>query len=339
MGIRQLSFYLLVFVILALTIKFYLISAIFLPSIATAVVLAYLTSPIYSFFLKYSKRKTLSALAIVLIIIALILVPSILIVMAIQPQLVMLFSPNTLTTAQNLLNEIQNFASTRLHIVISLSDVLPRLVPAVQNLITSIAPKLIYSITGFLLSSFLTLFIMYYLLINSSGVITVLKNYFPLNTRNTDLLLNRMGTSTRSLILGHFLIAIIQGTLGGIGFLIFGIPGALLWGSVMTVLAFIPLLGTFIIWFPAGVILVATGDYFSGIGILAWGFLLVSTIDNILRPKLTSALGQIHPVTVLLGAFIGLNEWGFIGLVLGPLLITVLLLLIRMFREEYVEEQ
>lgn len=339
MRIKQLSFYLLVLIVLALTVKLYLVSEVFLPSIATAVVLAYLTGPIYAFLLKYIKRQSLSALAVILFLVLLILVPAFLIIMAIQPQIMILFSPETLVTAQNLINAIQEFAATRLHIVLSISDVFPRLVPVIQNIITSIAPKLIFSITGFLLSAFLTFFLMYYLLINSAGVVAVLKHYFPLSTRNTDLLLDQMGSSTRSLILGHFLIALIQGTLGGIGFLIFGIPGALLWGSVMTVLSFIPLLGAFLVWFPAGVILVSTGNYFSGFGILAWGFLLVSTIDNILRPKLTSALGKIHPVTVLLGAFIGLNEWGFIGLVLGPLLITVLMLLICMFREEYIEEE
>jgi predicted PurR-regulated permease PerM len=339
MRIKQFSFYLLVLIVLALTVKLYLISEVFLPSIATAVVLAYLTTPVYGFLFRRSKRPTLSALAVIFFLIALILVPSVLIIMAIQPQLVMLFSPNTLATAQNLLLSIQDFAATRLHIALSLSDVFPRLVPVFQSIITSIAPKLIFSITGFLLSAFLTFFLMFYLLIYSGGVIAVLKRYFPLSDRNTDTLLDQMGSSTRSLILGHFLIALIQGILGGIGFLIFGIPGALLWSAIMTVFSFIPMLGAFLVWFPAGIILISTGNYFSGIGILAWGFLLVSTIDNILRPKLTSALGKIHPVTVLLGAFIGLNEWGFIGLVLGPLLITVLMLLICMLREEYIEEQ
>lgn len=340
MRIKQFSFYVLVLIVLALITKLYLISEIFLPSIATAIVLAYLSHPVYTFFLRITRqRKTLSGLAVIFIIFVLILVPAILIVVAIEPQVMMLFSPGTLTTVQNLLNDIQSFAAVRLHVTLSIADVIPRLVPVVQNIITSIAPKLIISITGFILATFLTFFLMYYLLINGGSVVAALKHFFPLNEENTDKLLARMGSSTRSLILGHFLVAAIQGMLGGIGFLIFGIPGALLWGSVMTVFAFIPLLGTFIVWFPAGVILVVMGNYFSGIGILAWGFLLVSTIDNILRPKLTSALGKIHPVTVLLGAFIGLNEWGFIGLVLGPLLITVLLLLVCMLREEYIDEQ
>ena len=82
----------------------------------------------------------------------------------------------------------------------------------------------------------------------------------------------------------------------------------------------------------------AKGEYFNGIGLILWGFLIISSSDNIIRPKLTSSLGKIHPVTVLLGVFIGIKEWGLIGIVIGPIIISVLIILIKMFREEYLTE-
>jgi predicted PurR-regulated permease PerM len=103
-------------------------------------------------------------------------------------------------------------------------------------------------------------------------------------------------------------------------------------------MSLIPFLGAMAVWFPAGLIELARHNYFSGVGIMLWGGLFVGIIDNLVRPKLTSSLGNIHPVTVLLGVFIGIKEWGLIGLVLGPLIITILLILIRMFREEYKEK-
>jgi predicted PurR-regulated permease PerM len=219
-----------------------------------------------------------------------------------------------------------------------MADMYAKLVSMAQNALTALGPKLIVSITSSALSGFLIIFLMYYLLVDSERVLDTFRYYFPLTNRNVNLLIAEIASRTRALILGQFLIALIQGSLGAVGFLIFGIPGVILWGFVMTVLSFIPFLGSFLIWFPAGVIMLAHGNLISGFGILIWGAGLVGTIDNLIRPKLTSALGKIHPVTVLLGVFIGIKEWGFIGLVLGPITISVLLILIRMFREEYLVE-
>jgi predicted PurR-regulated permease PerM len=213
-----------------------------------------------------------------------------------------------------------------------------KLITAAQSAITDLGPRMIFSITRFILLVFITFFILYYLLINSGRVITTFKDYFPISYANCNILLDEMGKRTKALILGQLLVAIVQGVLGGAGFFICGIPGAILWGLVMVIVSFIPFFGAGLVWFPASIIQLVGGHYYSGIGILLWGALIVSTIDNIIRPKLTSALGKIHPVTVLLGVFIGLKEWGFIGLVIGPLMISVLLILIRMFREEYIDE-
>jgi len=220
-----------------------------------------------------------------------------------------------------------------------LADVYMRISAITRAAITALGPKLLAGVTSFVLAAFLAMFLMYYLLVDSERVIVTFRHYFPLTDRNVNILLAEIASHTRALILGQLLIALIQGVLGAVGFLIFGIPGVILWGFVMTVLSFIPFLGSFLVWFPAGVIMLAHGNYFSGIGIMIWGSCLVGTIDNLIRPKLTSALGSIHPVTVLLGVFIGIKEWGFIGLVLGPIIISLLLILIRMFREEYIVEK
>lgn len=338
MEIKKFGFFFLLGIIIALAIKFYLILAVFLPSIATAFVLAYLANPFYIIFLRVLRKKSLSAFAVIILLFVLILIPSTMVILSIQPQVMALFSQETIISIQKILVSFQDFFYRQFDITLSIPDFYNRFIPMLQNVVTSHGPKLIVSITGFTLSAFLTFFIMYYILVNSGRVIEAFKNYFPLSDENVHLLLHQMASETRTLILGQFLVALIQGTLGGIGFLIFGISGALLWGFIMTFLAFIPFLGTFIVWFPAGIIMLSKGDYFSGFGIIAWGLFLVSIIDNIIRPKLTSTLGSIHPVVVLLGVLIGINEWGFIGVVLGPLLISILLILIRMFREEYISE-
>jgi predicted PurR-regulated permease PerM len=340
MEIKKFGFYFLLFIILALAVKFYFIIDEFLPSIATAFVLAYIFNPIYVYLLRITKRKSLSAFIIIIIIFALIIVPFTLFIFGLQKEIPLVFNDTTYNLLQNALSNIQNtlYEDFSLNISDYIASIKAQLAGAVQTAITVFGPKIIFSISGFALSAFLTIFIMYYLLINSDTIVDTVMQYFPLSKSNCDELLNEVSLNTRTLVLGQLLIAVIQGTLNGVGFLIFGIQGALLWGFVTVIMSFLPFVGTMVIWLPAGLIQLAQHNYFSGIGIILWGGLLVGNIDNVVRPKLISSLGNIHPVTVLLGVFIGLKEWGFIGIVLGPLIITVLLILIRMFREEYLVE-
>ena len=340
MEIKKFGFYFLLFIVLTLAIKFYSIIDEFLPSIATAFVLAYIFNPIYAYFLKITKRKSLSAWIVIIIFLALIFIPFMLIIFGIQKEIALVFNENTVALFQNALTNIQHilYEHFSLDVSASINDIKSQISNVVQKAVTIIGPKIIFSVSGFALSAFLTIFIMYYLLIHSEKVIETVKNYFPLSNANCDKLIREVAGNTKTLVLGQLLIAVIQGTLTGLGFFIFGISGSLLWGFITVITSFIPFLGTMFIWFPAGIIQIAQHNFFSGIGIILWGGILVGNIDNVVRPKLISSLGNIHPVTVLLGVFIGLKEWGFIGLVLGPLIITVLLILIRMFREEYLVE-
>jgi len=341
MEIKQFGFYFLLGIILVIAFKLYTIINTFFPAIAGACVLAYLFSPIYEYFKKITKTKFLSAFAVVIIIFALILLPVTFIISTLQKQIQSIFTENTIENIRDVLQNFEILIITKFNIQISdyyITDLVPRLLSTIQEAITGLGPKMVYSITGFILTVFVTIFLTYYLLVNSKNVINTLRNYFPLSYGNSRILLEEIGKDTKSLIFGQLLIAVIQGSLGAVGFYICGIRGAIFWGLVMSLLSFIPVLGSSIIWFPATIILLVQGEYFNGIGLMLWGFLIVSTSDNIIRPKLTSSLGKIHPVTVLLGVFIGIKEWGLIGIVIGPIIISVLIILIKMFREEYLVE-
>ncbi len=341
MEIRKFGFYFLLGIIILIALKFYSIIYYFFPSIATGCVFAYLFHPVYRYLHEKTKKKSLSAFIIIFMIFVLILVPVLLIGSAIPRQIQAIFDEETVGNLRSVLGQIEDFVSNRFDIEIKdyyISDLLPRLLSAIQDGITQLAPQMLVSITGFMLYTFVSIFIMYYLLLNSKFVIGVFKDYFPLSYENSNLLLTEMGKDTKSLILGQLFIAVVQGTLGAIGFFICGISGAILWGFAMAVMSFIPVLGASIIWFPSCLFLLIKGQYYAAVGLLLWGVLIVSTSDNIIRPKLTSSLGKLHPVTVLLGVFIGIKEWGLIGIVIGPLTISVLLILIKMFREEYLDE-
>ncbi len=341
MEIKKFGFYFLLGIVLLISIKFYTIIYDFFPSIATGCVLAFLFNPVYMYFRKITKKDTLSAFIIVFIIIVLILVPITIIITVVQKQILFFFNENTIAHFQDILQNTDNFMYNKFGINISedyTTEIIFRVISIIQEAITAFAPKMIINITRFMLFSFLAIFLMYYLLKNSKKVIDTFMRYFPLSYKNIHILFDELGNKTKTLIMGQLLIAAIQGAAGALGFFLFGIQGVLLWGLIMVIMSFLPVLGPAIIWFPAGIILLSKEEYFNGIGLLLWGFIIISMIDNVIRPKLTSSLGQIHPITVLLGVFIGLKEWGVIGLIIGPIFISILVILIKMFREEYIEE-
>jgi len=341
MEIRKFGLYFLLGIILVLAFKFYTIISGFIPAIASGCVHAYLLNPVYLSILKLTRGRSISAFIVIFIIFILILVPVVFIFFALQKQVQYLFSDQGIAATKKTMLNVDNFIYDRFGFHMAeryFNEMFTTTVSMMQDAIAKFGPRMISSITSFLLSVFIAIFIMYYLLKRSTVVISSFKDYFPISYKNCDILLDKLGRETKTLILGQLLIAVIQGVLGAIGFLIVGLPQVVLWGVVMIIVSFIPFLGAPLVWIPACFILLGRENYAGSITLLLWGLLIIGTSDNIIRPKLTSSLGAIHPVTVLLGVFIGIKEWGIIGLVIGPLFITVLINLIKMFREEYLTE-
>ncbi len=345
MEIKKFGFYFLFIIIFLVAVKFYSIIYDFFPSIAAACVFAYLFRPMYAWLKLKTKHEHLAAFVVLGSIIFLVLIPLSIIILTVQKQMLVLFREETISSARVTLQTITGFIQDKIHFDMTqkfvddyLNALGPKLITGAHNTLTFLGPRMIMSFTRSLLSIFIALFMMYYLLISSDSVVRTFRDYFPISMKNSKILLSQMGRDTKALIYGQLLIATMQGTLGSIGFLIFGVSGALFWGMIMIILSFLPFIGSAFIWLPAAVMLLAKGRFLAGIGLFFWGAFIVGTSDNIVRPKLTQALGELHPVTVLLGVFIGIKEWGAIGIVLGPLMISVLINLIKMFREEYITE-
>ncbi len=135
-----------------------------------------------------------------------------------------------------------------------------------------------------------------------------------------------------AVIFGIFLTCVVQGVLGGLGFWVAGLPSPILFGALMTVTAFIPIVGTALIWLPGGIYLILQGKMAAGIGLLLWGGLVVGSIDNLIRPLFISGRAHLPILLVALGALGGLLAFGLIGVVLGPLVLALPLALISTMR-------
>lgn len=210
-----------------------------------------------------------------------------------------------------------------------------RFLSEVRGFLLKAAPNVLGSVTDWLLGSFIMFFVMFYSLQEGQGMFERIKHLIPLAPNLKEKLIEEVKSVTWAVVYGQVMTGLVQGSLGGLGFLIFGVPNPILWGFIMILLSFLPLVGTPIVWLPAAVIKILSGDTFRGIGLLIWGGVLVMNVDNVIKPRLIAGKSNIHPALVLLGVIGGLKLFGFIGLVAGPLILALVIVLARFYEEEY----
>ncbi len=186
------------------------------------------------------------------------------------------------------------------------------------------------NIAKLLINIFIFLMALYYLLKDGKKLKKIVIAMSPLADTADETILKNLEISIQAVIKGSLTIALIQGVLTTVGFIIFGVPNAVLWGTVAAVAALIPGIGTAMVLIPAVIFLFLTSTAFSAFGLLVWGILAVGLIDNVLGPKLVGREMQLHPLIVFLSVIGGLLFFGPIGFLLGPITASLLLALLNM---------
>ncbi|MBC7921106.1 MAG: AI-2E family transporter [Ferruginibacter sp.] len=200
--------------------------------------------------------------------------------------------------------------------------------------VANLFPSLINGALELFLIIGLMYFILFYMYVSEETMRKSLRDYLPFNDVTMRQMYVELQNSINANVIGQGLISLVQAGLVSLGFVIFGLQDALFWGMISFFASFIPVLGTPLIWGPAGLIAIAQGQTGNGVGLLLWGAILVVNIDNVLRLTIAKRLGDIHPLITILGVVIGVPFFGIIGLVIGPLLISYFLLLVRVYKEQ-----
>jgi predicted PurR-regulated permease PerM len=188
-----------------------------------------------------------------------------------------------------------------------------------------------------IVSLFVSLFIMFYLFMDGERIVKKFRQLLPLRTEYQDMIITRFLLVSRATVKGTLVIAFIQGSLGAIILLIFGVKTWLLWGVVMIALGLIPMMGTWPVLVPAGIIHMATGHVWQGIIILALNFCVVSTIDNILRPLLVGRSSRMHDLLIFFSTIGGLAMFGPVGVITGPVIMAFFVSIIEIYMMELKE--
>ncbi|HWR84259.1 MAG TPA: AI-2E family transporter [Candidatus Deferrimicrobium sp.] len=201
----------------------------------------------------------------------------------------------------------------------------------VSSLVFSQTSSLIANAAKAVFYFILMLFTMFYFFKDGQGIVDRLKRLMPLPPEQVHLIFGQLRDLVQATMYGGVVVALIQGILGGTLFAIVGIPSAVFWGAIMAFLSIIPVLGAFIIYIPAGIVLAAGGAYIKGIIVVVIGTVLISQVDNILRPVLVSGKTTMHPLMLFFSMLGGVAFFGLLGMVVGPLVAAVFMTLLRIF--------
>jgi len=172
----------------------------------------------------------------------------------------------------------------------------------------------------FVVSFFIMLYVLFFLLRDGRSLVRQVGAAVPLNPQHRRRLFEKFVTVVRATVKGNILVAIIQGALGGLAFWVLGIPGALLWSAVMAFLSLLPAVGAALVWGPVAIYYLATGDLVSAVGLIAWGVLVIGMVDNLLRPALVGKDIKMPDYLVLLSTVGGMGVFGINGFVIGPVI-------------------
>ncbi len=316
----------------------------FLYALVLATVFAVVFQPIYQKIVGLVRgRQGLAALATILIVVVFVFTPLIFLGIQIFQEAKQLYFSLTDGDGKDAIFNIFN----------SLIGNLQKYFPAPQEFSVNIDQYLKWGLgwliqhlgsvfSGFakmMVSSFIFLIALYYLLKDGQKLKTIVIALSPLSDTDNEAISKKLGMAINSVIKGNLLIAVVQGILTMAGFAIFGVPNAVLWGSVAAIAALIPGIGTALVLIPAILFLFLKGEIFYGVGLIVWGMGAVGLIDNFLGPKLIGRGIQLHPLIILLSIFGGLGFFGPIGFLLGPLTITLLFALLGIYSSLMMKEK
>lgn len=183
------------------------------------------------------------------------------------------------------------------------------------------------------------LYVLFFLFRDGPGIAIAIRKASPLSEHHTEYILGKFSAVVKATVKGNVIIAVIQGAIGGVAFWLLGIEGALLWGVLMAVLSLLPAVGAFLVWAPVAVYLLLSGQYLKGVILLLIGTLIISLIDNLLRPPLVGKGTRLPDYVVLVSTLGGLSLFGMNGFVVGPLIAALFIAVWSLFADGQTRSQ
>jgi len=324
-------------VVIALVLAFMVIRP-FLVSIMSAAILAYLFYPFYKRLLSYMPgflpKESLAASLTCLVIVLIVLIPFI---------IVTAFLTREVRDGYLFIQQMVNAPDFRLDLPPAVSQQMGN-ISQYRGQIIDIASQslgwlqgVVKSIPNVIINIVVTIFSIYFFLKGAPGMYKFSQDFFPLPPGRYEQIFKRFDELSRSMVMGQIVVGMVQGFLAWLAFFFLGVPNPVLWGFLTAIISIIPLLGAAIVWVPITIYLFilgyTTGVYWKAIVLLIFGSCVISTIDNILKPKIVGDRARIHPLIILFGILGGIQLVGISGILIGPMILTLFDVVLEMFRE------
>ena len=321
----------------ALIIGLFIIAFLVIRPIAFAIIygilLAFIFHHVYRLALKVLRYKTLSAVVVCFGVVAILLTTIYLILGSLLTQVV-----NFYLILQTI--DIRSILEQVFPAIISNSDISSVLANSINISISKILANSATGLGNFVLNlpsyilQLLVIFLVFFFgLRDGESAFEYFQSLSHLKKETQNKFFTHFKSITHSVIIGEIIVGLVQGLVAGVGYFIFGVPNALLLTVLTMVVSIIPIVGPWLIWIPVDVYLFVNGDPNAGLGLLVYGLLLVNWIDAVLRPMIVSRNTELNTVIVLVGMIGGLQIFGILGLIIGPLTLAYVLLVAELYRK------
>ena len=325
----------------------YLLVKPFLQPIILAILIGMLASPAHQRLVRvFRGRKNIATLVSCLVLSALFLVPILLVMVAVLKQG---YAYSVIVRDWATQDNIQQFMAQPwvLEIQSRVTRVLPEGALSADNIraralegagfmgrhFADVSASIIGSVSRFMINAMLLVFVLYFVLRDQDELIAFLHRALPLSNSQEVTLFREVRAVSKTALMGSLLTAATQGFVGGFGLWLAGFPG-LFWGTVMAFASLIPFVGTTLIWVPAALFLAVTGQWGWAIFMVVWGIVVVGSIDNFLRPLFMQG-ASMSTVVIFFSLLGGLQLFGLIGLIYGPLIVAIALVLFKLYETEF----
>src|ERR1051325_5595509 len=319
--------YFLFFLLGFLTLTILLIWPVF-PYVVVAILLAYVFHPLNKWLQQFIPSAGARAAILTLVALVTFAIPVIFVIQQIIAEVSLTMRPDR----ANQLLEHARIWLVRHNAGMVATWMLDMTQQGRDYLVNSI-PSLFGSVFRVSLGIFVCLFVFYYFTKEGVEIWRAFLGALPLPSELSFEMGRKVADVVRAIFVGQVLTSVAQGILGGIGLVIFQVPQPALLTVLMILLAFFPFVGTPLVWGPAGILKLMAGDTWQGVGLLIYSALLVTNIDNVIKPRLIAMHSQIHPVVILIGIIGGTEIFGFIGFLVGPVIFAIFLHLLQFFGE------
>lgn len=328
--------------ILATALFGWLVGAYFQP-IFWSVVLAILFYPVYKKIKRRVHQDSISSVLTIGLIILVVVTPIYFLGVLIANEAISLYSLLTASdiSSSSLLQQMRIVLLPFEQFGVDVTALEGHILTFIQNISVQVGTYALdigKATASTVIGVFLSLYILFFALRDGSFILTRVQKALPLGGDKEEMLFKRFVSIVHAMFKGTFIIALIQGLIGGILFAVVGLPSAALWAFVMAFLALIPAVGPALVWLPAGVLLLFSGAVWQGVTVLIVGVAIISLVDNILRPILSGKDAGMPDVLMLLSVLGGLGIFGIAGIIIGPVITAFFLSMWELFEHDYARQ-